>query len=171
MFTYRRTTRECSVKQLNPKLLAAFQEYFLEHKFGDLVEETLLCIETFSEKENPSTADAVLSGNPDSTDYLGLILTEQWLLWARAGDHTGTKAFGANLTDIKVKRYKSRLTKESGLHIKGYLCDFKDRVSGNLALGSEEAARKFCEEAGKAVEKVAPPPKKGLIPWLDWPKR
>jgi hypothetical protein len=171
MFTYRRTTRECSVNQLNPKLLTAIQDYFSEHKFGDLVEETRLCIETFSEKENPGSMDTFLSGNPDSSDYLGLILTEQWLLWARAGDRSGTKVFGASLMDLKVKSYRSRFSNESGLHIKGYLCDFKDRVAGNLALGPEEAARKFCEEAGKAVEKVAPPPKKGIIPWLDWPKR
>jgi hypothetical protein len=171
MISYRRTTRECSVSQLDPRLLQAFGEYFSKHELGDPTAVTLMCCETFSEKENPGMLDTLLSGNPDSTDYLGLILTEQWLLWARSGDHSGTKAFGANLTDIKVKRYKSRLTKESGLQIAGYLCDYKDRVRGNLAMGPEDAARKFCEEAGKAVEKVAPPPKKGLIPWLDWPKR
>jgi hypothetical protein len=171
MFGYRRTTRECSVRQLNPRLLQAFQDYFLEHRFGDLVEEALLCCETFSEKENPSRIEAWLSGNPDSSDTLGMILTQQWLLWARTGGRSGTKAFGANLKDIKVNQYSSLLTHETGLHIDGYLCDIKDHVWGNLALGPEEAARKFCEEARKAVEKVNPTVKKRTIPWFDWLKR
>ena len=166
MFGYRRTTRECSVSQLNPRLLQAFQEYFLEHKFGDLKEETLLCCETFSEKESPSKIEALLSGNPDSSDYLGLLLTEQWLPWARTGSRSGTKAFGANLRDIKVKQYSSRLTHETGLKIDGYLCDFKERVWGNLAMGPEEATRKFCEQVRMAVEKVTPP-KKRTLPWLN----
>ena len=168
MFGYKRTTRECSVRQLNPRLLQAFQDYFLEHKFGDLVEETLLCCETFSEKENPSKIEALLSGNPDSSDYLGLLLTEQWLLWARTGGRSGAKAFGANLKDIRTKQYSSRLTHETGLHIDGYLCDFKEHVWGNLAMGPEPAAQKFCEEVQKAIEKINPPAKKRKIPWLNF---
>jgi len=167
MFGYRRTTRECSVSQLNPRLLQALQDYFLEHKFGDLKEETLLCCETFSEKENPSRIEALLSGNPDSSDYLGMILTEEWLLWARTAGRSAAKAFGANLKDIKVKQYRSRLTQETGLHIDGYLCDFKEHVWGNLAMGPEEATRKFCEATREAVEKVNPP-RKRKIPWFDF---
>jgi hypothetical protein len=167
MFGYRRTTRECSVSQLEPRLLTAFQEYFLGHKFGDLKEETLLCCETFSEKDNPSRLEVLLSGNPDSSDYLGMILTEQWLLWARTGGRSGTKAFAANLKDIKINQYSSRLTHETGLHLDGYLCDVKERVWGNLALGPEDAARKFCEETRKATEKFNPPAKKRTIPWLN----
>jgi hypothetical protein len=40
-------------------------------------------------------------------------------------------------------------------------------VKGNLALGPEEAARKFCEEARMAVEKVNPTAKKRKIPWFN----
>ena len=167
MFGYRRATRECSVNQLNPELLQSFRDYFIQHKFGDLTEETLLCCETFSEKENQSKIEALLSGNPDSSDYLGMILTEEWLLWARTGSRSGTKAFGANLKDIRVKQYSSRLTHETGLNIDGYLCDFKERVWGNLAMGPEDAERKFCEEVQKAVEKINPPAKKRTLPWLN----
>jgi hypothetical protein len=169
MVGYRRTTRECFVNQLNPILLQAFQDYFLEHKLGNPAEETLLCCETFTEKENAGRIETWLSGNQDSTDYLGIILTKERLFWALTGDRFGTKAFGANLKDIRLKPYQSRFTNETGLQIAGFLGDFNDFVKGNLALGPEEAARKFCEEAVKTAEKVNPPAKKRTIPWFNRP--
>jgi hypothetical protein len=167
MIAYRRTTRECSVSQLDPRLLQAFGEYFSKHELGDPTAVTLMCCETFSERENPGIFDTLLSGNPDTTDYLGLILTDQSLLWTRAGDRSKTKVFGANLKNIRVKAYASRITKETGLQISGFIGDPVDRVKGNLALGPEEAARKFCEEARMAVEKVNPTAKKRKIPWFN----
>jgi hypothetical protein len=168
MPAYRRTTRECSVSQLTPGLRKGFEDFFIEHKLGALAEEALQCCETLSERDTPGMLDSLPTGNPDSTDYLGLILTEQWLLWGRSGDRSGTKIFGAEFKYLKVKRYKSRLSDETGLHIDADLPDFKGRVEGNLALGPEEAARKFCEEAVKAVEKAKPPKKGRKIPWLPF---
>lgn len=163
-----RTTRECSVNQLNPNLLHALEGYFQTHKLGNLAAEALLSCETFTERKDRGKLAAWLEGNPDTTDYLGLILTAQWLLWARSGDRSGTIVAGANLKDIRVKAYASRLTKDTGLEISGYIGDSKGRVRGNLALGQEPAARKFCEEAIKSIEKANPSPKKRTIPWLTW---
>lgn len=156
----KRTTRECSVSQLNPRLLQAFQEYFHEHKLGDPASETILCCETFTERKSRGKLAAWLDGNPDSTDYLGLILTEQWLLWARSGDRSGTIVIGANLKEIRIKSYPSRPMEETELQISGNVADSKGRVWGNLALGPEPAARKFCEQALQAMEKANPPSKK-----------
>jgi hypothetical protein len=157
---FKRATRECSVSELNPRLLEAFEEYFSKHKYGDLTEAMLMCCETFSEKEKAGILDTLLTGNPGSTGFLGLILTDRRLLWARTGDRSKPTVFGADLNYIQVKAYSSRITKETELQISGYIGDSKEHIQGNLAMGPEEAARKFCEETLKAVEKINPPAKK-----------
>ena len=172
MTAVRRTTWECSVNQLTPKLIRAFQDYFQAHTLGDLVLEALLCCETLTERIDRSRLAAWLDGYPDTTEYLGLILTEQWLLWARAGDRSKTIVIGANLKEIRARAYTSRFSKESGLELGGLVGDRKERVHGKLALGPEEAARKFVDEVIQSVEKANPPPKQKEIPWLKWwPKR
>jgi hypothetical protein len=166
MFAYRRTTRECSVNQLNPRLRKAFEEYFIEHRMGSLAEEAQRCCETISDRENPGRLDGLLTGNPDSIDYLGLILTEKFLLWGRSGDRSGTKVFAADLKDVKIKSYKSRFSGERGIKIDAFLPEFKERAKGNLALGPEPAAQMFCEAAIKSAEQAKPPAGKRRIPWL-----
>ena len=160
---FKRTTRECSMSQLNPSLLQAFEEYFSMHQLANRTEETLMCCETFSEKKKPGLLDAVLTGNPGSTGYLGIILTDRRLIWARTGERLKTVAFGTDLTIIQLKAYTSRITDETELQISGYIGKSKERIQGNLAMGPEEAARKFCEEALRAVEKANPPPKQKTV--------
>ena len=157
---FKRAPRECYVREMNPRLLEALEEYFSKHKLGGLTEETLMCCETFSEKENPGVLETMLTGNPGSTGFLGLILTNRRLLWARTGDRSTTTVFGADLNLVQVKAYSSRITKETELQISGYIGNSKEHIQGNLAMGPEEAARKFCAEALKAVEKINPPAKK-----------
>ncbi len=168
MSSIQRSTRECSVSRLNPRLRKAFQEYSQTHPSVDLGADSNLCCETCTEREGRSRLAAWLEGNPDTTDFLGLILTERSLLWARVGNQSGTIVIGANLTEIRVRPYASRLSKESGLELAGYVGDRKKHVKGKLALGPEPAAKKFVDEVILAVEKANPPPKKREIPWLKW---
>ena len=161
-----RTTRECSVERLDPRLLRAFQDYVQMHRLGDLRREALLCCETLTERSGRSRLAAWLEGNPDEKDFLGLVLTEQHLFWARTGKRSGTVAAGGQLKDIRVNRYSSRFPKESGLEISGFVLGSKDWVRGKLALGPEPAAVRFCEQACEASEKHQPPAKKFRIPWL-----
>lgn len=162
----KRTTRECSVTELNPQLLQALQDYFQEHNLGNLAVETVLCCETFTERNLGGKLAAWLDGNPDATDYLGLVLTRDRLLWARSGDRSGTIATGANLREIRVRAYSSRLTRETGLQIAGIVGDSGEGVRGNLALDAGPAAQKFCEQAKKAVEEANPPSKRITLPWF-----
>jgi hypothetical protein len=163
-----RTTRICSVNQFHPKLRQAFQDYFQAHNFGNLDLEAILCCETLTDRTGRSRLTAWLEGYPDEKDYLGLVLTEQYLLWARTGERSGTIAAGVELKNIRVDRYESRLPRESGLDIYGFLLDSKGRIRGKLALGPEEAAVRFCEQTYEAAEKQKPPPKKRQIPWLKF---
>jgi hypothetical protein len=166
MSDIRRTTRECSVSQLNPRLLQAFRDYFRAHQLGDPESESLLCCETVTERGSRGSLAVWLDGNPDASDQLGLILTERWLIWARHGDRSGTITAGIKLTEMRARTYDSRLTKESGLQITGNVADAKGRAQGNLALGPEPAARNFCERVLAAINTANPPSKGGIFSWL-----
>jgi hypothetical protein len=165
-----RSSRESALDRLDPRLRRTLEEYFRERKFGDLPLETLLCVETRTERHGRDALLARLEGNPDTVDYLGIVLTEQLLLWARVGDRSEPVVTHAHLKDIVARPYASRFPKESGLELAGSIGDRRDRVRGKLALGTEPAAQKLVAEVVQAVEKAAPP-KKVEIPWLAWLRR
>jgi hypothetical protein len=166
MSDYNRITRECPVSQLHPELLLTVQRYFQEHKLGDLETETLMCCETISTKKNFGKLDTVLKGAEDTTIHMGMLLTSQWLIWVRRGDHSGILLTAANLKEIQVRSYVSILPKDTGLEIFGYIGDASGQVRGYVGLGTELAAQKFCEEVRKAISIVNPPIKKSLPKWL-----
>ena len=47
-----RTTRECTLSQLHPRLSQVIREYFLNHQLGDPDTGTRLCCETIAEKRD-----------------------------------------------------------------------------------------------------------------------
>ena len=167
MSNYQRTTRECSVRQLHPELRQAVQSYFQEHDLGDPETESLMCCETISEKKKVSKLDSWL-GEPDTTVHMGMLFTSELLIWVRRGKKSGTILNVANLNAIQVKAYQSILTKETGLEIFGLISSSKGLVNGFIGMGEEEAAQKFCEAVQKAIPKVDPPARKGLLSqWLS----
>jgi hypothetical protein len=166
MTAIRRTTRVSSLPELNSKLRQAFEEYFQARRLGDLIHEIVLSCETVTDRTDLGRIATWLSGSPDTTDVLGLILTGQHLLWARIGEKSGTVVAGAALRNIRAKMYSDRFSKEQGLEISGYIGDAGERVTGRLALGPEPAAKQFVDAVIAAVKKANPPPKDRIIPWL-----
>jgi hypothetical protein len=165
MSDYIRTTRECSVDQLQPELFQAIQNYFQEHRLGLLQAEALLCCETISHKKSTGKMAAWLNGQSDATLYTGMLLTSEWLIWVHHGDQTGTRLNAANLKQIRAEFYQSPLTKDTGLEIYGYISNSKARVRGYIGMGAGPATEKFCDEVIQAIARVNPP-RKGLFRWL-----
>jgi hypothetical protein len=166
MSEYARTTRECSVSQLHPELLQAIQKYFQEHELGDLQAETLQCCETVSTKKSTGKRVSWLSDNTETTIYTGMLLTSQWLVWVQHGDKSGTRLNAANLNTIRAKFYTSTFMQDAGLEIIGYVGDSNTRVRGYIAMGTDMAAQKFCEEVKRATTQANPSTQKG---WFKWP--
>ena len=166
MFGYTRTTRTCPVSQIHSSLFQAIREFFQTHQLGDPDTETLLCCETISTRPDPGKLVTWLDGNPDTNIHLAILLTAEWLIWARIGDQTGTVVTGAKLQVIKVKAFVRRRTKDMELEISGFMADTKEYMRGNLELGPDVAAQTFCEAVVPAVFKAKPPSKNkffGLI--------
>jgi hypothetical protein len=163
MIGYTSTTQECSASRIHPSLYQAVREYFQTHQVGDLDTETILCCETTSEKQNPGKFASFLDGNPDSTVHLAILLTAEWLIWARSGDRSGTLVTGTKLKLIRVKAFVAKRTKDMQLEVSGFIVDSKDYVRGNLEMGPDVAAQKLCEVVVKAVLNANPPAKRNFF--------
>jgi hypothetical protein len=166
MFGYTRTTRTCPVNQIHSSLSQGVRDFFQAHQVGDPDTETLLCCETIARRDAPPRLISWLDGDPDTKIYLATILTPEWLVWARNGDQTGTVVTGAKLQVIKVKAFVRRTSKDMELEISGFMAGTKDFVRGNLELGPEPAAQKFCDAVVPAVLSAAPPSKSKFPRWL-----
>lgn len=165
MSNYTRTTRECSVKELRPELLQAVQKYFQEHKLGYLESEALLCCETTSTKKKINPWMDRLTGEVDTTIYLGMLFTSEWLIWVRSGDQSGTQLTATDLAQASVSVYKSLFTKDMNLDIFGYIQGAKRFMRGTIAMGPEPIVQKFCDEVNKEITRLNPPTKRG---WRRW---
>ena len=168
MSAYIRFTRECSFAQLRPELVRAIREYAQNHReLGNVEVEVLMCCETTSEKKGARALAARLGDDPDTILYTGMLVTPQWLIWARYGDQSGVTVHSAKLQDVQVRAFASRLLKDTGLEVSGYIGDSKGRVRGYIGMGPEPAAQKFCEQVQKAIEQVRPKPAKKRLWFLQ----
>ncbi len=166
MFGYTRTSRTCPVNQIHSSLSQGVRDFFQTHQVGDPDTVTFLCCETIAWRDAPPRLISWLDGNYDTKIYLAMVLTPDWLVWARSGDQTGSVVTGAKLQVIKVKAFVRRNSKDMELEITGFIAGSKEYVRGNLEMGPEPAAQKFCDAVLQAVNEAKPPVKKkffGLI--------
>lgn len=165
MSQYNRTTRECSVNQLRPELFLAVRNYFQENKLGDLETTPILCYETTSRKKATNKLISWMNDGMDTTIYMGVLFTPDWLIWVRSGDKSGVQLSSADLKQIAVRIYISLLAKEYGLEISGHIEGSKGMMRGVIAMESSSIAQTFCDELNKAIDKVNPPAQRGLSKW------
>jgi hypothetical protein len=165
MSNYTRTTRECSVTQIHPELLRAIRAYFQSHNLGEVEAENLLCCETVSEKK-PDNWLTALDPDADSTLHMALLVTPQILIWARRSERHPAQVHAADLIYLRAKPFVSILTRESGLEISGPMDDSRVYMRGQLSLGPEPAAEKFCEAVQQAIEKINPKSNRKWPTWL-----
>ena len=165
MSDYNRTTHECPVSQLRPELFLAVRNHFREHELGDLETETLLCYETISTKKSSNPLVSWLNDGLETTVYMGILFTSEWLIWVRSGDKSGVLLSSADLKQIVARVYTSLLTRDSGLEIAGHIEGTKGIMRGDIAMESTTVAQKFCDEVNQAITKANPPAPKNLSRW------
>ncbi len=153
MAEYRRITRTYSVDQLRPELARAIHEHLEAKNLTNLRDEVIVCCETTSDKVSASWYDALLPGDAvDPLSYLALVLTPQRLIWARSSEHTAPTVASAAFTDLRVKVFRPRNTLDFGLQLNIRMENSRwATVTGQLLLGPEPAAEKFCVALGEAM--------------------
>jgi hypothetical protein len=166
MSSYKRSTQECNVSQLQPELLQAIRAYFKTHEFGDVETECRLCCETVAEKQPGSSLTAWLDAKEEQKIVSAVLLTDQLLVWARAGEQTGAHVSSARLHDIRVKPASSLFSSDTGLAVMGLIENSRVNIRGTIGMGAGSEAQKFCEETQKAIEKINPTPERKLPSWL-----
>ncbi len=165
MSDYHRTTRECLVSQLHPDLYLALRNHFQEQKLGHMETQTQSCCETVSEKKTKNKLLSWLNSGLDGTVHTEILFTSEWLIWVRSGDRSGMQLASADLKEISVRVHTSILTRDTGLEISGHIEGTQGMTRGFIAMGSESAAQKFCDELTQAIIKVNPPAPKNLSRW------
>jgi len=142
MGDYVRTTRECTLDNLNPLLAEALRAHIEKHELGNVAASSLICCETTSTKQKKG-----LFGGKAEVILTGMLLTSHWLIWAtgKAGEAPGV--LSARLRDIQVQDYEhsdlAKLIQDTGLNISGLRTDAINLGSSFIGLGAEPAAQKF----------------------------
>lgn len=154
MGDYNRSTRECAFDQMHPDMVKGIREYAQEHQLGDIEASILMCCETISEKKKKGFFASLVSTDPDTIHFTGILVTPTWLIWARSGAKYGTMVSTARLQDIEVKDFTPQLIEDTGMSIFGFVADSPERVTAFIGLGSEPAAQKFRETVQQAITKV-----------------
>ncbi|MBN1440930.1 MAG: hypothetical protein JW929_16105 [Anaerolineales bacterium] len=168
-----RSTRRCSASQFEPQLRKAFQDHFASRAGGYPNSQNSTCVETRIDRSGLSRIAALLEGSPDTTEFLGIILTEDRLIWARVGDRSAPVVTGAKLKDLRVFEYGTRRPPEYGLELGGRVGDRGKWMTGKLLMEPGPAAKEFVAAVIAAVNRVNPPPpkRKFQFPWFSWLRR
>jgi len=150
MSDWKRSTREVTFDQLPTDLKTEIQKHIELYNLGDILSDTLICIQTDSEK-----AKKGLFGSAEVV-HQGVVLTPCWLLWAVSGTKTPAAALSALLSDIVVQDYANtpfaKMIPDSGIEVSGKLTDVADNGSAFISLEDNAVAKKFTKTVIEAVQ-------------------
>lgn len=151
MSEWKRATREMSFEQLPADIRAEIQKHIERYNLGDILSDTLMCIETSSEK-----AKKGLFGSAASVRQYA-VLTPRWLLWV-VHDGKSPAALSALLSDVVIQDYADtpfvKLVPDSGVQLNGKFTDFSESASAFLGLENNAAGIKFKDTAIRAVQEA-----------------
>ncbi len=154
MGDYFRSTRECTFGQLRPEILHGIRDYLQAHEMERVEAEILMCCETTSQKKKKGLFAGLLGGDPDPVHYTGMLVTPEWLVWARHGVKYGTVTLSARLKEVEVKEFSSPLLEDTGLEVFGFVGGSSEKVNAFIGLGTELAAQRFREVVEDAAAKT-----------------
>ena len=149
MSDWKRTTREIPFGNLPTEMVSAINEHIEQYNLGPILSDTLICIQTDSEKVKKG-----LFGGKE-TVQVGAIVTPRWLVWV-VSDANAPAALSALLKDIVVQDYADTpfvsMVPDSGLQVNGRFTDVSENASVFLGLEENAAGMKFKESVIRAVQ-------------------
>jgi hypothetical protein len=152
MGDYLRTTRECTLDDLQPLLVAAIRGHIEKYELGDVEESALMCCETTSTKKKKG-----LFGGKAEVILTGVVITPQWLIWAGGKENEKAGVLSARLQNLRVEDYEKanmyKMIPDTGLSVFGFQTA-NDLGSVFIGLGSEPAAQKFRDMLKEAILQV-----------------
>lgn len=151
MSEWKRSTREVSFDQFPIAMRAEIQRHIERYNLGDILSDTLMCIETNSEK-----AKKGLFGSAQSVQQYALV-TSRWILWV-VNDAKSPATLSALLKDVVVQDYADtpfiKMVPDAGIQINGKFTDMSENVSAFLGLEENAAGKKFKDVVIQAVQEA-----------------
>jgi hypothetical protein len=149
---WKRVTHEISFDQVPAELKAAVDQHLELYKLGDILSDTLIGIQSDSEKAKKGLFGAAESNR------LVAFLTPRWLLWVVSGNKTPATATSALLNDLVIQDYAStpfaKMVSDTGIQVNGKFTDVAENTSVFIGLESNAAGQKFKELAISAVQEA-----------------
>jgi hypothetical protein len=147
---WKRSTKEIPFESLPPEMAAAINQHIEGHNLGPILLDSLLCIQTDSEKVKKG-----LFGKAE-TVQVGAIVTPRWLVWAIHGANSQTVVLSAQLINITVQDYAqtsfAKMIPDSGIEVSGMFTDASESVSAFIGMEENAAGNQFRETIIKAAQ-------------------
>ncbi len=151
MSEYLRSTRHCTLENMQPVLASAIRSYI--DKNGLVLPASFPCYETTSTKQKKG-----LFGGKPETILTGVVLTAQSLIVATRKGSEAPAVLSIKLSDIRVQEYEKsdmyKLMPDTGLNLTGLPAGLDERGSLFIGLGSEPAAQEFRAALKAVVERA-----------------
>lgn len=153
MNTTTRTTRECSLAELQPDIVAAVHQHVEQYKLGNIESNTLMCCETTSTEKKRGLFSSGLE-----TSITGTLLTPEWLIVAVKKSNDEPVVISGRLKNLQTHDFEDsamfKINPDAGLNITGRYSDVTKQGMVFIGLGPEPAAQKFRQAVGEAIQKA-----------------
>lgn len=145
-----RVTRECTVKELPQALSAAMYAHITEYKLDINETSVQMCCETKSVQQKKG----MFGGSEKATQ--GILLTDQWLVWAEMINGKPATAGSAKLKQIGITDYESTamfdVIPDTGVNVTGRYTNINQTGQLFIGLDSAPAGKKFRELLRTAIK-------------------
>lgn len=150
MSDWKRTTREVSFESLMPEMVTAVKAHIELYNLGSILSDTLMCIQTDSEKVKKG-----LFGKTESVSQ-GVVLTPRWMILAVKSKGAPVAILSAQLSNMVMQDYAqtqfAKMIPDSGIQVNGMFTDVSENASAFIGLGNSAAGEKFKTTAMKVVQ-------------------
>ena len=148
-----RTTRECSLDDLQPDIAAAVRKHLELYKMETIRPGIVMCCETTSTEKKPG-----LFNRGVETTITAALLTAEWLIVAVKKGSEEPGVISGQLRSLQVHNFEDsamfKINPDTGLNITGQYSDVTRQGMVFIGLGPEPAALKFREVLDEAIQKT-----------------
>ena len=148
MGDWNRTTKEIPIEKIRSEITSAIEMHLEEYELGPILNNYLLCIETYSEKKKKG----LFSGGGDKWVITNAIITPDWLIIGGMGEKQSEFGLSVKRSEMQAEDYKESVNNkylpDNGVNISGVFTGRvgmhgNQRVTVFIPLGEEPISNQF----------------------------
>jgi hypothetical protein len=137
----KRSTRICTIDELNKKLSIAIRVHFKKFNLGDIESSILMGCETTSVQQKKG----VFGGSEEAIS--AVLVSPKWLVWAECVNNKVVDVNSAMLKQIEIHDYASSamgtISPDTGMNVTGRYSDVSKTGQAFIGVGMDAAGIKF----------------------------